>query len=270
MLLEFDDQKLEKVIKTFHDAMGVSIIVMRDDYTVLASKKINNPYCRLVQNSKRGLAKCIESNNTLLERCKESKRAEMHICPAGLVEISVPILRGNDLVGYVSFGHIKMMNNKFSIPEFLTALSIEDSLIEEIYNSVPSLEKDKISAMIEMSKIFAEYIVDHGLLKLKDSEIFEDIKQYILDNYDKKLTAQIIADDIHLSKTALYNIVKKSSGYTVNEYVNRVKIEKSKKLLLETDYSIELIAKKLAFSTGTYYSLLFKKHIGVTPSEFRK
>lgn len=267
MLLEFDAQGLQKAIHAFHDAMGMSISILYEDYSVLGSKKLNNPYCRLIQSNKRGLTRCMDQNCSLLEKCKKSKKAEMHICHAGLVEIAVPILYGDDVIGYVSFGHVKMEE---STEKSISDLPIDLNESEALYNALPNFEKSKIDAIIDMAEMFIEHIMSQRILRPKENENFEAIRQYVLDNYDKKLTAQAIANGTHISKTAIYNAVKKHSGSTVNEYINTVKIEKSKTLLLETDMSVEAIADKLGLSSGAYYSILFKKLVGCSPSVFRR
>lgn len=270
MLLEFDAQGLEKAISSFHDAMGVSISILYEDYSVLGSKKLNNPYCRLVQSNKKGLTRCMDSNCSLLEKCKNSKKTEIRICHAGLVEVATPILYGDEVIGYVSFGHIKSLDKETDLSEFISDLPVESAVAEELYNALPDFEKDKIAAIIDMAEMFVKHIMAQRLIKPKGDETFEAVRQYVLDNCDKKLTAQTIANGTHISKTALYNAVKKHTGSTVNEYINSVKIEKSKSLLLETDMSVEAIAEKLGFSSSAYYSILFKKLAGSSPSVFRR
>ena len=270
MLLEFDAQGLEKAISSFHDAMGVTISILYEDYSLLGSKKLNNPYCRLVQSNKKGLTRCMDSNCMLLEKCKKSKRTEINVCHAGLIEVATPILYGDEVIGYVSFGHIKPSDIATDSSKLISDLPVEPSEAAELYNALPDFEGVKITAIIDMAEMFVKYIMAQRLIKPKGDETFEAIKQYVLDNCDKKMTSNTIANGIHVSKTALYNSVKKHTGGTVNEYINTVKIEKSKTMLLETDMSIETISEKLGFSSSAYYSILFKKLTGSSPSVFRR
>lgn len=72
MLLEFDIQKLKKAIDSFYSSMGVSISILYEDYSVIGSRKLNNPYCHFIQGSKSGLAKCMDSNYLLLDERTEA------------------------------------------------------------------------------------------------------------------------------------------------------------------------------------------------------
>lgn len=270
MLLDFDAQGLERAVNAFHDAMGMSISILYEDYSVLGSKKSNNPYCRLIQSNKKGLTRCMDYNCMLLEKCKQSKKAEFHVCHAGLIEIAVPIIYSGDVIGYVSFGHVRIEEVGDSIADRISDLPIGAEEADGLYNALPTFDRKKLLGIIDMAEMFIDYIMSQRFIRPKENEHFEAIRQYVLANYDKKLTAQIIAGGTHLSKTALYNAVKKYAGTTVNEYINTVKIEKSKTFLLETDMSVEAIAEKLGFSSGAYYSILFKKLTGNTPSVFRR
>ena len=269
MLLEFDVKKLEWAMNNFYSAMGVSISIMYEDYSVLGSKKQKNPYCRLIQSGKQGLLKCMDQNCRLLERCKNSKKLEMQICHAGLVEIVVPILHGDDVVGYIMLGHIKP-DDSGEATDYISDLPIDKITATELYNGLQSYAQEKLDSILVMADMFVKYIVTERFVKTKESPEFEAVRCYIYDNLDKKLTAARIARDTHLSNTALYNVVKRGSGHSVNEYINMVRIDKSKRLLLETAMTVEEIAVKLNFSSTAYYSKMFKKIVGVSPSVFRK
>ena len=269
MLLEFDIQKLKKAIDSFYSSMGVSISILYEDYSVIGSRKLNNPYCHFIQGSKSGLAKCMDSNYLLLERCRLSKKPEMHICHAGLVEMAVPIIHENEVIGYVSFGHIKTAEQE-GIRDLISDLPVDTAEAERIYSSLPAHEREQIEAIIDMAEMFIRYIMSERLLKPRENENFEAVRRYVLENVEKKLTAQIIAAGTHLSKTALYNVIKKTTGNSVNEYINSVKIDRSKSLLLETEMSVDEIAESLGFSSAGYYAQLFKKFEGISPSIFRK
>ena len=121
-----------------------------------------------------------------------------------------------------------------------------------------------------MAEMFGRFIILENLVHPKESENLERIKRFVLDNLDKRLTTQFIASGTHISKSSLYNVIHEHFGCTVSEYVNQVKIEKSKELLIETDLAVEFISDKLAFSSPAYFGKVFKRALGVSPLKFRK
>ena len=270
MRLEYDVQKLEKTINSFYDAMGVSISILYEDYSVLGTKKLKNPYCHLIQSNKRGLIKCMDQNCLLLERCKSSKKPEMNICHAGLVEMAVPIIYRDDVIGYLLLGHVRCERGRDEMQAALSELPIDREAAERLYEELCVFGDDRLSAIMDVAEMFISHVMAEKLIKPHEDEDFESIRQYIFDNFDKKLTASSIAAGVHLSKSTLYNVIKRATGNTVNEYINIAKVERSKSLLLETDMSAETVAEKLGFSSAAYYSRLFKKFVGMPPSVYRK
>ena len=100
MALNFDINKLDKTLNDFHCATGVSISILDGDYFPLGTKKSKNSYCLLVQSTKKGSHRCVNSNRILLEKCKEKKAPIINICHAGLAEMAIPIIQDDEIVKY--------------------------------------------------------------------------------------------------------------------------------------------------------------------------
>lgn len=73
-----------------------------------------------------------------------------------------------------------------------------------------------------------------------------------------------------MSRASLYNKVKQITGLGVNEYINRLRIERSVYLLANTNLSISEISYEVGFSYPRYFSTSFKQMKGVTPSQFKE
>lgn len=96
---------------------------------------------------------------------------------------------------------------------------------------------------------------------------FSAIVEQHIDN--PQLGVSNICEEIGLSKGQLYRKVKALLGYSVNDYINRVRMKKASHLLSTEDCPIADIAFKVGFTTSAYFSTAFKNHFGITPSEFR-
>jgi two-component system response regulator YesN len=99
--------------------------------------------------------------------------------------------------------------------------------------------------------------------------IIFDVERYILENYDKNLTVQEIADKVFVTPNYLSHLYKQKTGRTINQFIMDVKMKKSRKLITETNMRLSEISKKLGFSNQNYFTKIFTKHFGVTPSTFR-
>jgi len=87
---------------------------------------------------------------------------------------------------------------------------------------------------------------------------------------DPDFGAQQLGESMGLSRSQLYRKVKAILGYSVNDYINKVRIKKACQLLLEEDMSISEIAQMVGFSSATYFSTVFKNHLQMRPSEYKE
>jgi two-component system response regulator YesN len=111
---------------------------------------------------------------------------------------------------------------------------------------------------------------------VKDSQPIQDIKliqsvlNYIEQNYQKGVTLEETAEHVHLSPFYLSKLFKKELKINFVSYVTDRKIDKAKELLETTDLPILNIALDLNYQEPNYFSKVFKKVVGMTPSEYRK
>jgi signal transduction histidine kinase/AraC-like DNA-binding protein len=80
---------------------------------------------------------------------------------------------------------------------------------------------------------------------------------------------QEICSELGLSKGQLYRKTKSALGYSVNDYISKVRLKKARYLLLNDKSAIADIAFQVGFRTGAYFSTAFKMAYGITPSEYR-
>lgn len=98
------------------------------------------------------------------------------------------------------------------------------------------------------------------------TKLMEDIATSI----DQKFDAEALCKRHHISISTLRRLIHKNTGYSLHEYVHRLKISEAKNMLLNTNQSIKDIAISLGFNDVFYFSRLFKKFVGVSPQHFRQ
>lgn len=91
---------------------------------------------------------------------------------------------------------------------------------------------------------------------------------YIHRNYQRKLSLQEIADNAGISVQSLCRAFKDATGTTVVDYINTYRVYISVTLLTETSIPVNVIALQCGFEDTSYFIKVFKKHKGVTPTEY--
>ncbi len=93
---------------------------------------------------------------------------------------------------------------------------------------------------------------------------------YINSHYQEKISLDDVAKELHLSKQYLCNTFKKETGENMSLYINKLRIDKAKELLLEPDGRIKEIFEEVGYSNQQYFSKVFKKITGITIMEYKE
>ncbi len=101
------------------------------------------------------------------------------------------------------------------------------------------------------------------------NHIIREAIDYVEKNYQKKITLKSLADHVNLSKHYVCYLFKKETGENLSHYINRLRIEKAKQLVVESNCKIKEIYSELGFSDQQYFSRTFKKLTGMTVVEYR-
>lgn len=104
----------------------------------------------------------------------------------------------------------------------------------------------------------------------KYSSIIRKIIEYIRINIDTDLNLEILSQIMNASPTAISRSFKKETGTSITQYINELRVKEAINLMDDDRYNITEIAFKVGFNDTNYFTKVFKKITGVTPSEFKK
>lgn len=92
---------------------------------------------------------------------------------------------------------------------------------------------------------------------------------YIQKHYKEQITLNIVAEHVYVSTSYLSRMFKKELGINFIDYLNGLRIEKAKELLMDPKYKTYEVAEKVGINDAHYFSRLFKKYVGISPTEFK-
>ena len=137
--------------------------------------------------------------------------------------------------------------------------------------------KNEASSVILIRSLILEMIYaayqEVKLDFLPSSAYVRLIKKAILfmeNHYTDRLTLETIAQEVSLSPSHFQRIFKKTMNISPNEYLNNYRLMKAKELLLITNDSITDISFSCGFESNAYFSYVFKTHMFMSPSMYRK
>lgn len=119
-----------------------------------------------------------------------------------------------------------------------------------------------------LNEIFMQ--LDQDSVDIQKSNVSSQIKAYIEKNYAQPLTLESIAKALRYSPSHLSIQFKQQIGCSPIEYLIQLRIEKASILLEQTNASLRDIAMGVGYSDVYYFSRLFKKRVGVSPTKFRQ
>ena len=100
--------------------------------------------------------------------------------------------------------------------------------------------------------------------------VIERAKEYIEKNYKKDISLDEVSQEVDMSSYYFSKLFKEVSGYNFIEYVTNMRIELAKELLMDGSLSMKEICVDVGYGDPNYFSRIFKKCVGVTPTEFRE
>lgn len=100
-------------------------------------------------------------------------------------------------------------------------------------------------------------------------QLMREIKEYVDANYGEKLSLESLATTFFINKEYLSHVFKEAYGCTVNGYIAQVRVSRAKNLLRFSEESIEQIGAQVGVTDANYFSRMFKKIEGVSPSQYR-
>ena len=266
MIIKYHKEQLDHVIKDIFDITGISISIMDADFHVLASYAREDNYCFTLQKINEENKRCFRCDQKILKRCRFTRKLEKHICRAGLYDSAMPIMKNDTVVGFIIMGQVRSVNSP-ALPKYLP--QADSSTLDKLnqrYKEASFMTESQLSGLYDL---VPRILFSNAIEIVYDAFVNKAVK-FIDENLQHKLTVNGLCEEFHVSKNYLYEAFRNNLGCTVTEYINQQRIGKAKELLTKSNASVYQVAEMVGIYNDTYFCKLFKKHSGVTPTEYRK
>lgn len=121
--------------------------------------------------------------------------------------------------------------------------------------------RDKLAALLALLRKFRPEV---------GNSIVSRVCDYVIGHIESPLTLKAVADSLYINHTYLSNTFKKKTGMNFIDYITLVKMERARYLIGNTPKKSYEISAQIGYNDPEYFSRLFKKHSGFSPTEYKK
>lgn len=155
-----------------------------------------------------------------------------------------------------------------------TLLELNENMAP-LFKAQYSLENINRFESLEEMKAWMKDTLFHLVDKLEESKgsknrkSIEDIISYLNEHYAEDINLNLLSERYYMSPCYISLLFKKETGENLMDFLTKIRIEKSKQLLRNTNLKVYEICDKIGYNDSHYFTKLFKKYTGLNPTEYR-
>lgn len=189
------------------------------------------------------------------ELCKRVKE-ELDISHTPVILLTARNDEASRIFGYKN-GADTYLTKPFEISTLYTA----------IYNQLKNRERIKKKYISNKTAPTPE----ESTFSAADEKFLNTMNKIITENIDEpNMGVPFLCDKLGMSRASLYNKLKALTGMGANDYINKLRIDNAINLLLNSSLTVNEIADRVGFSTPRYFSSVFKKNMGCSPTQYKE
>ncbi|MFQ8601593.1 MAG: response regulator [Anaerovoracaceae bacterium] len=175
------------------------------------------------------------------------------------LDIRLPDTNGLEIIKKIKEKNISDIN--FII---ITAYSV----FEYAQSALRLGAKDILLKPLDLNQFYKTVVSNMGF-EYTNNYLINNLLLYINEHYSENITLQKSSQDLYVTPQYLSRIFKNTTGMNFNKYLNKIRIEQSKELLIHSDMTIQEIALNVGYNNINNFYVQFKSITGVTPSCFQ-
>ena len=209
---------------------------------------------------------------------KQYKEPFFFECHMGMRELVIPLIREDSLLGILFVGQCRTEDgNSARIALNVKRLNGDPDEFTRLYEELPLIsQKHLLSVGTILSEYFDVRIWNNELLapstasRPSNQELAEAINNFIRLNYRYNISPREISNEFHVNPSYASRRFSQYYNKTITERITEVRIKRASALLDETDAPIGNIAMNVGFNDVNYFSRIFKKATGLSPTQYRR
>lgn len=230
-----------------------------------------NDYCLYLKANNCLWADCIARQHKIIKACRNGSFFGM--CHAGVYEFVYPFTSRGETVGFVSVSGYKIDNAKSesALSRICGKYGFNHEDLRKAYqcgltDTIPDTEFTDtlimpLCRMLELACISCTEEPD---------SLYTKILHYIHLHHTERITVRDLSEKFFCSVSSISHMFKSTCGCSISDYIIKLRMETAKAMLANSDMSILSVALNVGYTECSYFSNVFRKNCGISPSEYRK
>ena len=155
---------------------------------------------------------------------------------------------------------VQLSQSRFSSPE----------MAEKLCAAVPRIPEYLLQSYINILKVLAEYLTQNHKVQTERPDLLSAVRHYIQRYYNTPISIDSICSIFHCSHATLTNRFKEKYNITILQCIHQCRLARAERELKNSEKSIKEIAVNCGFPDNNYFTKVFSKAYGETPTSYRK
>ena len=273
MLTNSDYHRLGRLLNALHQCMDIKFALMNQDAREVYTACFQTPFCRAVAATPGGYERCVRCDREALHDIRSSQKMKKYYCHAGLIEIALPVTENGEIIATILFGQMldeQPRDVQWERVRQACAWFPDQEALYQHFLKLKRISNQQINACTEIVHACVSEVRLSGIAASNDQDEMLRLLNYLDTHFDGPLSVAKICRELSVGKTRLYQLCKARQGKTLVQLINERRMEAAKDLLMSTDQTVQFIADTVGVPDFNYFTKLFRRHEGMTPTEFRK
>jgi AraC-like DNA-binding protein/ligand-binding sensor protein len=263
-------QDVQRIFRHFTRTFGIRIVFFSYDGQEINVGDNRPPcrYCSLLRTTLGLEYKCHQTDRKKQLLAGRRRQLVVYQCHGKMTEAAIPVYAAEKLIGFIMIGQFRTQCT-FKPPAWLKNSQNQTTLrqLAAAYVKAPFYPPKMVENILGLFAILVEFIVTRHLINMKSNQAIESIIAYLNEHPEEMLSLPDAADLLRCSVSSLSHRFKETVGTSFKNYQLARKLDAADAFMRTSpELSIAQIAQRLGFDDPLYFSRLYKKYRGTSPS----
>lgn len=266
--------QVAEVFDLYTGLHGTRISLFGPDKKLLYPNTSSRPncfYCRMLREELKLDSKCRALDQSMMDAALQKKEMVSYTCHGGMREAAAPLFSNGQLVGFVMLGQFRSQSAPVQSP-YADQWEKErgNDILQKAFENSPVFPEEKIKVLLAMFSQLLDLIIRGQLIQHKDYDLIAPVIEHIHHNLGNPLSLEEAARLSGRSTSTVTRLFKKITGRGFKQYQIACRIQTAvTHLHALPNRPVAEIAAETGFDDPFYFSRVFRRHTGLSPSEYR-